>query len=1028
MLKALSVLPLLLQSGARILYEGDQYLDFYIDPELSQYFHISTIVGDILRAVGEIIVNVLRFIYMKLFDGLNAVYSVLALDQYLQDTGFFAIYKPLIYSVLGIAIVVVGILLIVGSDKIKGKKFIQNLALALAVIMLLPAGIMQMNNLTEAWLQEHQNIISQDGIPFSGCIVDLEYVFDDIQGGGSAADEISAIKAKIKAKDTILNFDDTAFQYISFTERIYPDMSTPIFCYRAVRNQMGTKYTIPIDVPTILGVKAGDMEMFQHYYYRYHVEWLAIILIYAGYILVLAFTILRCFRLILEIVVKHLIAPFVAAGDLATGVKIRTLLKNLLFTYITLMYCVTALLLFRTVITFLFETDTFTPFIKGLFTCLATYAVIDGPKIMQDIFGIDAGLSDGFTAFDRLMRVGRAATNRIKAVADAGKKAGDVLAGNNKDSQKKDNPDKPQGGNNKNNDSQGKQAGDQQNSGGASNQQQGNGNPVPSSNVPPTKKDGGSRRGQNQGNAGGTSGSETAHAGAGSGTASAGSETPSSGNAGEGTPGTTAQQSSSGMPGQNAKNSNKQTGQSGTGQQPKSSQNQNAAGNESKQQPNQQGEDQKQTASDKAQPAQEQDNKADGQQNASAEAESKATASSNTPGQSGMSGIPGGKQASAKSSAETSRTSQGANNQGQKSDQTATAESVAKATSGTDNIDGAQQTAASGSDAGKEILSAETKGSAVPGQQISETADTTSTTVPAPENVNGSGPANDQQNISAESSVQTTAETSGSSVPSANAASGQQNVSVRRQQTVTQTASSQTAQSATSGGQDVAVTVTDDISVEQQASETVSSSPDSGVQNIDVQGGQTVTVTAETQSGQSAGSGYSSGSENITVTHETTVSSGSSGTAYSAGSSGSGGSATTTTTIEHIIQTRNDAYAANEAEFRSGSGDFTQQTISAPMATTNEAIASAAYDGIKNMPSGSMTYTEVEMYDRSGSGESETIGFSFETSEDGRRDKSSYTRALKRAINQWFDNADSDTKKNYRARVKGVFRNNRRSR
>jgi|GEM_PF-4572405 len=378
----------------------------------SNLMEYESITGDFFRTVGFAILKALHTLANSVEEGLTKAYDILSFGLDDAVLGQLSqIENAVLTPLLTISVVIVGILFIVGSDKVKASKVLQNLAVSLGVLILMPALISTLNTATmqyvDAMAGSNENTI--DGMldqagnnPMD--LVDLAYAFSDGAGEGDAETRITTTKIehdpwKIDPTEKISKKKDNGGYNLKADWEIFK------------WHDDGNGYFKECDYDGILKTGIGTERP-----YRYHYSfWLGFFNLLT-YIIVIIFTIVRCAQLAYSLVFKRLLATILAATDIASGDKLKFVLKNILYTYLTLMYAVTALIIFQLAQSWITSNSNFNAALKVLMLLGIAYAVIDGPNIFKQVFGIDAGVKDGYGALDRTLLAARTARGVAKDV------------------------------------------------------------------------------------------------------------------------------------------------------------------------------------------------------------------------------------------------------------------------------------------------------------------------------------------------------------------------------------------------------------------------------------------------------------------------------------------------------------------------------------------------------------------------------------------------------------------------------------
>lgn len=135
--------------------------------------------------------------------------------------------------------------------------------------------------------------------------------------------------------------------------------------------------------------------------YRYSIDWIPLLIELIAVTLVYFFLCFKTASLIWELAVNHILLYLFAAGDLTSGRKVKEILKSIFSIIATIIFAYIDLQVFLISCSYingfvnvsadsstLTLTSTEAAFVKIFFA----YACIDGPAILEKVFGIDAGL------------------------------------------------------------------------------------------------------------------------------------------------------------------------------------------------------------------------------------------------------------------------------------------------------------------------------------------------------------------------------------------------------------------------------------------------------------------------------------------------------------------------------------------------------------------------------------------------------------------------------------------------------------
>lgn len=367
----------------------------------------------ILTGLRELFYLVLSFLYSFIKgcgDLLSKAYNVLTFDTQSRVNEIFggALSTEFLTAVVLIVVVCIGIAFILNSNSIKGSKIIQNIMFGLLVVFILPTFINSVNGIIASSDMGNISTSSVNKI-FSANIVDLKYCF----GGDTVIDPTGEVHNGFP--------DDYDYSLLPMDELIkgsetpgIDDVFTKTLLNRgSVDEELGDCSS---------GEIFGNFISFlSSYYYRYKVDMFPIFLSEIATILVMVFTFFKVVRLCYELIVNHFFAYIFAITDIASGAKLREALKRILSTYVVLIYCSVAISLFNTFQAWIFDSSIFNNFEASICIIPVAMAVIDGPNLIERLFGIDAGIKSGFHTAMGLMHAGKTALGMGKAAWNLGK-------------------------------------------------------------------------------------------------------------------------------------------------------------------------------------------------------------------------------------------------------------------------------------------------------------------------------------------------------------------------------------------------------------------------------------------------------------------------------------------------------------------------------------------------------------------------------------------------------------------------------
>ncbi|MGE1217514.1 pLS20_p028 family conjugation system transmembrane protein [Bacillus toyonensis] len=346
--------------------------------------------------VGDIVNYVLRWLGWFLIIGLSLVVDALegVTDTILGIKGFFNspgiqnfvdMLYPLFVVLLAISFLYIGYMFIM-NKQMNRSQIIINIFVTLSVLCLLSTGMTKVDKFTDDAIavvkSEQKGSLSDEIIKKN--ITDVA-VID--QNGWKKKEDMN----------TKNNIPEKNIRQIDITEKIDEDFE---FTKDKDLSDNGKKILKNKRVMDALGVaslaelKDGWFDFFPEKYYRWHWNFWNIFftLLITGLTLLLVS--IKLARLFYELAFNYLLANILAPADVANGQKLKAVLSNILNIFIATIMIFLSLKLYIMGTTFLHDKLSGVPYLIAL--AAFSMAVLDGPAVVERLFGIDIGLKSSW--------------------------------------------------------------------------------------------------------------------------------------------------------------------------------------------------------------------------------------------------------------------------------------------------------------------------------------------------------------------------------------------------------------------------------------------------------------------------------------------------------------------------------------------------------------------------------------------------------------------------------------------------------
>ena len=350
----------------------------------AKYFQQSDVVESAIRTVGWKLILLLRGICDACQSVWEAVFRVLSFTQVISEK--LGTYYPIWNAIFLVTILAVGTVFLYSERR---PPFLKNLIITMAVVMLLPGGV----QLGVQLLGIEQNVFMANGTS----VADTTVI--------SNTTDLLYLKQNGWTFESPNCFTGETIKYIDQNEQVEKKTDKVFKYYMIVDESSGkVKYK---------EIKKGFFGFLTPLYYRYSINFMAIIGELIVNILVLIFASYRLFRLIWDMIYGEILA-YIFSGDVMSGEK----------TFWSVSIMIWGFAIWREFELWVAK-EYSNNFVRILLIAFAGIAMIDGPDIVERVLGIDVGMKDGLMktiGAMHLLQAGLGATGVGKAAAKAASK------------------------------------------------------------------------------------------------------------------------------------------------------------------------------------------------------------------------------------------------------------------------------------------------------------------------------------------------------------------------------------------------------------------------------------------------------------------------------------------------------------------------------------------------------------------------------------------------------------------------------
>ncbi|MES9703612.1 pLS20_p028 family conjugation system transmembrane protein [Bacillus toyonensis] len=351
----------------------------------SDYLQVGDIVNYVLRWLGWFLIVGLSLVVDALEGVTDAILGIKGFFNSPEIQNFVDMLYPLFVVLLAISFLYIGYMFIM-NKQMNRSQIIINIFVTLSVLCLLSTGMTKVDKFTDDAIavvkSEQKGSLSDEIIKKN--ITDVA-VID--QNGWKKKEDMNPknhIPEKNIRQIDITEKIDSDFEFAKDKE--LSEGGQDILKNKRVMDGMG--------VASLAELKDGWFDFFPEKYYRWHWNFWNIFftLLITGLTLLLVS--IKLARLFYELAFNYLLANILAPADVANGQKLKAVLSNILNIFIATIMIFLSLKLYIMGTAFLHDKLNGVPYLIAL--AAFSMAVLDGPAVVERLFGIDIGLKSSW--------------------------------------------------------------------------------------------------------------------------------------------------------------------------------------------------------------------------------------------------------------------------------------------------------------------------------------------------------------------------------------------------------------------------------------------------------------------------------------------------------------------------------------------------------------------------------------------------------------------------------------------------------
>lgn len=352
--------------------------------DFQDYLSISNIFTDIIRWLGWAFIRGLAWLVDSLENMTDSILLLKGFYNTPEIVMFVDSIRPFLYVLLAFSILYAGYLLIF-NKKFNREGMIINIFVASVVITLLASGMDKAGQFTDAAIDavKVDSLYQNDEGSLSNSIIQRNITdLSEFDKNNWASIDLDIPNSTPPSKVININVRE---KYSKDTESVSTE-GKEISQYLLSFNNIGEYRAEKLD--------QSGLEWNNEYYFRYSVDWFTI-LATLGIIGFTLFSIsLKLARLFFELTFNYILAMIIAPIDVHDGQKTKMIIQSILNTFMVIIMIFLSMKVYMIGTAYL--EDTLPTFTYVIALIAFSIAVIDGPNMVERLFGIDAGLKSGW--------------------------------------------------------------------------------------------------------------------------------------------------------------------------------------------------------------------------------------------------------------------------------------------------------------------------------------------------------------------------------------------------------------------------------------------------------------------------------------------------------------------------------------------------------------------------------------------------------------------------------------------------------
>ncbi|WP_342603854.1 pLS20_p028 family conjugation system transmembrane protein [Peribacillus sp. FSL E2-0159] len=373
--------------------------------KFSDFLEVTNPISYMLRWIGWAIIKGLAWLVDSLSNITDSILGLKMFYDSVEITSFVEFLIPLSVILMGFSLLYTGYQLIF-QKKLDREAIIVNVFMIMFFFALIQEGMEKANQFTDKAIDAldvvEEGSISQKVIKDN--MTDLAQF--DVTGWNTT--ELKHPNRIPKDRILKINITQSIDKDFELAGEKMTDTGREVYSHRLEYDDLGNAKKVKLD--------NGFFTAFKEKYYRWDWNFWTITITLS----ITAFTMLtislKLAKLFYELTFNYVLAIIIAPADIHSGQKTKKILQSIINTFLV------TIMIFLSMKIYLLGTEFITDKLDGVAYLIALFAfslaVIDGPNIVERLFGIDAGLKSSWGAVAGGYAVAKGVTGATKGTAN----------------------------------------------------------------------------------------------------------------------------------------------------------------------------------------------------------------------------------------------------------------------------------------------------------------------------------------------------------------------------------------------------------------------------------------------------------------------------------------------------------------------------------------------------------------------------------------------------------------------------------